>query len=847
MSLNKLIEKMDGLEAGFDRIAERSLLSASRTSLSRRHSIEADERAYQDIVSQLRVVQEAKSRQDSSFQEERASMQKQIHEAKTLFQDAISSVDDERDRANHLERELRQVRGQLESELSARRIVEQRNADLQKDIELQRSELNKTLVNAADQSRIIDNLRQELSQVQKDFDDVKALESRNADKINSLVEEQAVNLRNLETARARGEDLEAQIEAVRRESTEVSMALKEASTEKDRLLRAQASEHDRIIRDHLAEADGDRAVLERQFFELKAVQEHTNRQMKDLRAEVEITNADANGLRHELQRVELELREAQHVERLLRDDLKAGQTSRSDFEQQLEDARRLSAQLLDVSINFRDSHEKALALVQMITAHPSASKQPGNSMVDSIFTTGFRHSSVGQPDEPSPIDPSDPTAALDILRTFDHDHFLEAITKTGAVIRKWQKQCKEYRDRAKSKISFRNFAKGDLALFLPTRNSVSKPWAAFNVSFPHYFLQANDHLAEQLKSREWIVARITSIVERVVDHQDPNSNPYGLGEGVKYYMLEVEDWTQPASSKKRSTFRKISNEKQARDSSFSGTSPTLPPGPPEAEVEESFRVTHPPTSALFPVRSRSNSSPGARPSSLSKLLAQAAPDGSSEQNPKLSSDIMLLPKVSQPLPAPLAVQQVPSLPQSNPVIPPTPLRPGSRASRISTTSRFSGGLLSGLVNPAAVSPATKAAPTTGLTEQPLLISSPSGVVNPFNLRNTPPGDGLISDSIMNAQSGRRRTASHNIPATSPLAAGSSTQMNGRETARVAPTMTTATRTLASLASSWGVPFGRRRPPTLVESNRHISSAEGASSDINLEVAPDDHIGELSTK
>lgn len=37
------------------------------------------------------------------------------------------------------------------------------------------------------------------------------------------------------------------------------------------------------------------------------------------------------------------------------------------------------------------------------------------------------------------------------------------------------------------------------------------------VSFPHYFLNATGRLAEQLKSREWIVARITSISERIVD------------------------------------------------------------------------------------------------------------------------------------------------------------------------------------------------------------------------------------------------------------------------------------------------------------------------------------------
>ena len=27
--------------------------------------------------------------------------------------------------------------------------------------------------------------------------------------------------------------------------------------------------------------------------------------------------------------------------------------------------------------------------------------------------------------------------------------------------------------------------------------------------------------------------------------QDPSSNPYGLGDGVKYYMVNVEDWRRP--------------------------------------------------------------------------------------------------------------------------------------------------------------------------------------------------------------------------------------------------------------------------------------------------------------
>jgi len=42
-------------------------------------------------------------------------------------------------------------------------------------------------------------------------------------------------------------------------------------------------------------------------------------------------------------------------------------------------------------------------------------------------------------------------------------------------------------------------------------------WAAFNVSFPHHFLSANGVISEQMKTREWIVARITSLTEKVVD------------------------------------------------------------------------------------------------------------------------------------------------------------------------------------------------------------------------------------------------------------------------------------------------------------------------------------------
>ncbi|KAF9352436.1 oligomeric, coiled-coil, peripheral membrane protein [Mortierella sp. NVP85] len=138
------------------------------------------------------------------------------------------------------------------------------------------------------------------------------------------------------------------------------------------------------------------------------------------------------------------------------------------------------------------------------------------------------------------------------------------VLDTEHVLKKWQRECKHLKEKynnaaaeAYEKIAVRNFKVNDLTLFLPTRNSVMKPWAAFNINFPHYFLQMTPAMSTQLRNREWIVARINSITEAVVDKRletedengtpsSPNTtsphNPFGLADGVKYYLLEATSW-----------------------------------------------------------------------------------------------------------------------------------------------------------------------------------------------------------------------------------------------------------------------------------------------------------------
>lgn len=96
-----------------------------------------------------------------------------------------------------------------------------------------------------------------------------------------------------------------------------------------------------------------------------------------------------------------------------------------------------------------------------------------------------------------------------------------------------------------SKVTISNFQTNDLVLFLPTRinsketQEAIQPWTAFNIGSPHYFLKT-----QPSGDREWIVARISSIVEHTVTPQnlnDSSSNPYMLNEGITWYLVEAKE------------------------------------------------------------------------------------------------------------------------------------------------------------------------------------------------------------------------------------------------------------------------------------------------------------------
>ncbi|KAF8314918.1 hypothetical protein DL93DRAFT_2079518 [Clavulina sp. PMI_390] len=870
-ALEKQISRIEGLNTEFDRLMERTVLSPDRLVHSKRRT-ESDASAYREAVGQMREMREAQALREQQLHDEREST---AAEMQRLQAERDAALQQKGDQNSRLEAEVANLRAALERETSARKAIEARHADLVSSMEDKEAKLQAALAEATSKTKEAEIAAREVERARAETEEHHRLQAAGDERLTTLLSEQAETLRKLEEARARGEDLEDQIKFARAEGDEAFRALNEATREKDRLLRTQSMEADRVLRDHIAEADGDRAVLEHQFSELQAAHETMQRELKEATAELDVRKADLEGVREELQRGQHELAEAEQLQSALREEVVKGRAKQDDLTRKLTAADRLLADMLDMAVGFRDTNARLLHSTQKSLSHATrlSSRQAAASMIEStVVDTQLEatKTSDAQTAYMTPIDWSDPVASLQILRRFDLDAFAETVLKANSTIRKWQKQCKEYRDRARGKISFRNFTKGDLALFLPTRNSVAKPWAAFNVSFPHYFLKSTPQVAAQLETREWIVARITSISERVVDHRDPTTNPYGLGNGVKFYMLEVEDYAPPPPNQRRtvSTPAPVSLPQD------------MPPNPnrrmsvnvnPMSQVEVIEPSSSPDfdnmiePSVSFTSQAQDIISPNSVPagaSSLTKMLAQSQSMSAIGVpiSPPLE-DSTELPTPSTPPPAPIITpeprKRVASG-HSHSLIRPSLIQTGSplrkaESIRSAHSSRPPTAIGNHTAYIVAASP-SKAIPTTALADEgimdgapvpPQLIALPSersdastssSPPTSNHMRHyraastvTPSPSGSASEGLSNVllNRSRKRTLSTKAPATAT------------STTFGALGLSTTGGALASLATGWRLPLtrrGRRDSTPTLASDAMASESEGDTASVAGTVA-----------
>ncbi|KAI5474197.1 hypothetical protein MNV49_003971 [Pseudohyphozyma bogoriensis] len=478
-----------------------------------------------DLEKQLRALEDSKVEIERQLQAERSTREEEL--AQINQKNAILAADKERDDEKYLTT-LTSLRAQItafEKEKAEvvleRKKWERERGDWEKERGQSKELLDEVVKRAGDTSTqlketsaVLEETERQLTEARTSAEDLKSELG--------LVQGQHTSLRSdhdnaqweLSRIRATVADLEHQVHAAEAAQRDASSAI----AEKERLLKEQRTE-----------SELDRALLEKEVKDL-------NRALASKNGEIALTNGRcstledvASGLRDQISRWEVQSAKKENEVGVAKSEAEMARKEREqgivEVQRELVQTTKVAREALKLAGTLRDDNLKLtnVLLAPAPTKSDSSSDNPEKTTLSS---------SVAEP-VPDPVALDYAERDLDELLAevskYDPDALNEAVKakveSLTSLTKKWTKEAKAYRERAhratagaNDKIAFRNFAKGDLALFLPTRNSTVPVWAAFNVSFPHHFLAATTPtIREQMKTREWIVARITSLTETVVD------------------------------------------------------------------------------------------------------------------------------------------------------------------------------------------------------------------------------------------------------------------------------------------------------------------------------------------
>ncbi|WRT65097.1 uncharacterized protein IL334_002039 [Kwoniella shivajii] len=579
-SIEGLIGKVDFASDELDRMIETSVLVVRNKPRSASNS-----RTTLNLSTQLRTVSQEKADQEKRIQEMQESHDARLRELEDQYQQrlAVSQT-----RQAELQDELVRLRTDLSEEMIARQAL---SAELGERSREQEDKMREQ----EDQSDFIKGLQAELSQEKDratdlgvrlqeallDVDGLKSAEQTLIFQLQELQEERTRSLQSMGEAQLAAHNYESQLAGIRAELEVTSHQLAEAQKDRDMALKNQSAEAERMMRDHIAETDGDRAVLEHQNLTLTKQLEDVKIELDEkLNAVKNTTVRQVDGLKAELNFTKAQLREVQRKETVLADELAMSRDSAMAITQERTYQSDVSRDAVALASKYHETCQRLLNAINNSTTisgstniNASIIKTPMKTIPTS--TNLSNSSSSTNKDE---LRESVLIRSLVTAQDFDLIHFQDAVTKTIGLVKKWSKSCRQFRDLARNKISFTNFTKGDLALFLPTRNAAARSWAAFNISAPHNFLKVDDTMQEHTKTREWIIARIVRTEEAIATGgESPESNPFGLADGLRYYTHHVEEYNpHTVRLPRRSTSASVNPEKDASISQMLSSTHRVP-------------------------------------------------------------------------------------------------------------------------------------------------------------------------------------------------------------------------------------------------------------------------------
>ncbi|KAL7423266.1 oligomeric, coiled-coil, peripheral membrane protein [Cryptotrichosporon argae] len=647
-SIEALIAKMEGAGAELSKGLERSLIE---TGSSRSTSPSASD--------QVKLLQEQRDQMQEQFSRMQEQYERRLVDIERSHQSHVRELEDRHEervnfhqtRQGELQEELVRLRTDLEEEMIARQALSAELEDKAKEQDdwARQHEDQHDLVTAlqadiAQEKDRATDLGTRLQEALLDVDGLRSSEQALAAQLQELQEERTRSLSTLGEAQLLARNLESELAGIKAELASATLQLVQAQQDRDAALRDQSAEAERLMRDHIAEADGDRAVLEHQSVMLTKELETLKAETREkLMSERNAAVRREDGLRAELSLAKAQLREVQRRETALVDELALAKDATTTSAVKETHQTELSRDAVALAGRY---HE---ACYRLLTAINSSTTISGSMSIPPVRAKTPPTASTIASGE---LGDSVLLRSLATAQAFDLVTFTDSVLRTINLVKKWSKSCKQYREAARNKLTFMNFAKGDLALFLPTRNP-RPSWAAFNVNAPHNFLRMTDELQLQLKGREYYIARIMRTEEHTASPDGPSRDVYGLADGLRYSMHFTEEWTPSQAPRPRRS-----------------TSTTLP-HPDAGQTPAAIR----PFESTLPTTASASASPTTRRHASGSYFAPVSQDSADGDSSP--------PRASPPLESPMTIMA--ARPMSTiPAAPAAPTLPSAATAPVAT-------------------------------------------------------------------------------------------------------------------------------------------------------------------
>ncbi|CAD6897956.1 unnamed protein product [Tilletia controversa] len=584
------------------------------------------------------------------------------------------------DRARHARddalAQIEALRNELDTEAARRLNLEEEITNVRRDMKEARREEVEAKREAVELEERLAELDVASSELASELENAVRAREDVCNRMEALLKEGSSVERELASAQTRIEELNRETSAARTEVREAREALAEAESARDKL-----------IRTYRAEADGDRAILEENVrskeAELRLAKESlknaemarkaaegreaAERLVSDsLRAQLEAADGTHAGMLRDLEeareegvRLEARVREVldgrEEVVRLVRPlvgrvcalrKVVRGMPVPSSSSSRAAEKEAGGKGGAGEVVHERSSSapgavgESVNGGSSTTIKASSTTATTGTGTGTGTGTTTVLHAAL-EAFEAEGENEASLSTTLSALRSLEprtfYDELKSKLDSLTLLVRKWQKAYKTTQDKsarslasARDRIAYRNFQVGDLVLFLPTRNTSSRTFAAFNRGWPHYFLRAEGGFGEVVRSKDYLLDRVVAVTERVAGPAGvggdvvgaDGTNPYQLAEGVRYHILDVEGALVGASAAPQTPKRVVGGS-----GAGGGGGPGMPPrsvshGPPS---RRDSNVTNGSSSSPPAPAPASSSSSTATPSTSASTSASINP------------------------------------------------------------------------------------------------------------------------------------------------------------------------------------------------------------------------------